>query len=150
MSKPILETGRILQIAFIVSDVEAAAAKYAKLFGIDTPPVSVSGAYEDAHTEYWGKPSKARCKMAFIDLDNIQLEFIEPDEEESDWKKSLEEKGDCLHHIAFEVKGMKDQIASLKETGIECIQKGDYPGGRYAFMDTEKEYMVKFELLEND
>ena len=83
-------------------------------------------------------------------LDNIQLEFIEPDEEESDWKKSLEEKGDCLHHIAFEVKGMKDQIASLKETGIECIQKGDYPGGRYAFMDTEKEYMVKFELLEND
>ena len=57
MSKPILETGRVLQIAFIVSDVEAAAAKYAKLFGIDTPPVSVSGAYEDAHTEYWGKPS---------------------------------------------------------------------------------------------
>ena len=113
MSKPILETGRVLQIEFIVSD---------------------------AHTEYWGKPSKARCKMAFIDLDNIQLEFIEPDEEESDWKKSLEEKGDCLHHIAFEVKGMKDQIASLKETGIECIQKGDYPGGRYAFMDTEKEY----------
>ena len=44
MSKPILETGRVLQIAFIVSDVEAAAAKYAKLFGIDTPPVGVSGA----------------------------------------------------------------------------------------------------------
>lgn len=150
MSKPILKTGRVLQIAFIVSNVEEAAAKYAKLFGIETPPVSMSGDFEEAHTQYLGKPSPARCKMAFINLDNIQLEFIEPDENDSDWKRSLEEKGDSLHHIAFEVKGMKEQIENLNDTGIACIQKGDYTGGRYAFMDTEKEYMVKFELLEND
>lgn len=150
MREPILETGRVLQIAFIVSDVQAAAEKYAKLFGIETPQVCMSGGYEEAQTEFMGKPSPARCKMAFINLDNIQLEFIEPDENDSDWKRSLEEKGDSLHHIAFEVRGMKKQIESLERDGAQCVQKGEYPGGRYAFMDTAKKYMVKFELLEND
>lgn len=150
MKEPILETSRVLQIAFIVSDVQAAAEKYAKLFGIETPPVSMSGGYEEAQTEFMGKPSSARCKMAFINLDNIQLEFIEPDENDSDWKRSLAEKGDSLHHIAFEVKGMKKQIESLEKDGAQCVQKGEYPGGRYAFMDTAGKYMVKFELLEND
>lgn len=150
MREPVLKTSKVLQIAFIVSDVQAAAEKYARLFGIETPQVSMSDGYEKAQTVFMGKPSPARCKMAFIDLDNIQLEFIEPDENDSDWKRSLEEKGNSLHHIAFEVKDMKKQIKSLEEDGAQCIQKGEYPGGRYAFMDTADEYMVKFELLEND
>lgn len=150
MREPILETSRVLQIAFIVADVQAAAEKYAKLFGIETPQVCMSGGYEEAQTEFLGKPSPARCKMAFIDLDNIQLEFIEPDENDSDWKRSLAEKGDSLHHIAFEVKGMKKQIESLEKDGAQCVQKGEYPGGRYAFMDTSDKYLIKFELLEND
>lgn len=150
MEKAILKTSKVLQIAFIVADVEAAAKKYAALFGIEVPPICLSGAYEDALTEYKGEPSVARCKMAFIDLDNIQLEFIEPDEHDSDWKASLEAAGDSLHHIAFEVKGMKAQIANLEGKGMECVQKGEYQGGRYAFIDSSDQYMVKFELLEND
>lgn len=150
MKEQVLETSKVLQIAFIVSDVQAASQKYARLFGIEPPQVSISDGYEKAQTVFMGKPSPARCKMAFINLDNIQLEFIEPDENDSDWKRSLEEKGDSLHHIAFEVKGMQQQIDNLEKEGVQCIQKGEYPGGRYAFMDTAKEYMVKFELLEND
>ncbi len=93
-------------------------------------------------------PAAQRCKFDTLLLAAGSL--IEPDENDSDWKRSLEEKGDSLHHIAFEVKGMKKQIESLEEDGAQCIQKGEYPGGRYAFMDTADEYMVKFELLEND
>ena len=150
MKEAILKTNRMLQVAFIVSDVQKAAEKYANLFGIEVPPVTVSGTYEEAQTVYLGKPSMARCKMAFINLDNIKLEFIEPDENDSDWKKSLEENGDSLHHIAFEVKNMKERIECLEAQGISCIQKGEYPGGRYAFMDSADKYMIKFELLEND
>ena len=150
MEKEILKTTRVLQIAFIVKDVKAASEKYARLLGIEAPEVSWSGGYEEALTQYLGKPSNARCKMAFINLDNIQLEFIEPDENDSDWKASLEAKGDSLHHIAFEVKGMKEQIEALEKEGMACVQKGEYPGGRYAFIDSGEQYMVKFELLEND
>lgn len=150
MKEAILKTNKMLQVAFIVADVEKAAETYARLLGVETPPVTISGAYEEAQTVYLGKPSPARCKMAFINLENIQLEFIEPDENDSDWKKSLEENGDSLHHIAFEVKGMKEQIERLEKEGMPCIQKGEYPGGRYAFIDSKDTCMVKFELLEND
>lgn len=150
MNKPVLNTTKVLQIAFIVKDAEAASKKYARLLGIEATEVSWSGAYEEAQTVYKGQPSQARCKMAFLNLDNIQLEFIEPDENDSDWKESLERDGEGLHHIAFEVKGMGEQIERLEAEGMPCVQKGEYPGGRYAFIDSKQPYMVKFELLEND
>lgn len=150
MNKPVLNTTKVLQIAFIVKDAEAASKKYARLLGIESTEVSWSGAYEEAQTVYKGQPSQARCKMAFLNLDNIQLEFIEPDENDSDWKESLERDGEGLHHIAFEVKGMGEQIERLEAEGMPCVQKGEYPGGRYAFIDSKQPYMVKFELLEND
>ncbi len=46
MREPVLKTSKVLQIAFIVSDVQAAAEKYARLFGIETPRVSMSDGYE--------------------------------------------------------------------------------------------------------
>lgn len=150
MTDAILPSRKVLQVAFIVHDVEATAKKYATLLGVETPKVVWSGTYEQAQTQYLGKPSNARCKMAFLDLDNIQLEFIEPDENDSDWKASLEANGDALHHIAFEVKDMKARIEQLEQNGMKCIQKGEYEGGRYAFLDTKDDYMVKIELLEND
>lgn len=52
MKEAILKTNRMLQVAFIVSDVQKAAEKYANLFGIEVPPVTVSGTYEEAQTVY--------------------------------------------------------------------------------------------------
>ncbi len=92
MREPVLKTSKVLQIAFIVSDVQAAAEKYARLFGIETPRVSMSDGYEKAQTVFMGKSSPARCKMAFIDLDNIQLEFIPASNEPSG---CLQTFGDC-------------------------------------------------------
>ncbi len=93
MREPVLKTSKVLQIAFIVSDVQAAAEKYARLFGIETPRVSMSDGYEKAQTVFMGKSSPARCKMAFIDLDNIQLEdFIPAGNEPSG---CLQTFGDC-------------------------------------------------------
>lgn len=150
MKEPILKSTRVLQIALLVEDVEEAAKKYAKLFGVEVPQIVVSGAYEDALTEYKGKPTEARCKMAFFNLDNVQLEFIEPDDKESNWRDMLNANGEGFHHIAFDVKGMKEQLERFEQNGVGLIQKGEYPGGRYAFVDSSDQYKIMFELLEND
>lgn len=150
MKKPILNSRKVLQVALLVEDVEASAKKYAKLFGVEVPQVVVSAPYEEALTEYKGKPTEARCKMVFFDLDNIQLEFIEPDNKESNWRDTLNAKGEGFHHIAFSVKEMKKQLETLEQNGVGLIQKGEYPGGRYAFVDSADQYKIMFELLEND
>lgn len=150
MGEPILKSTKVLQVALLVADIEATAKKYAELFGVPVPKIILSGAYEEAQTQYLGKPTEARCKMAFFDLDNIQLELIEPDDNESNWKDTLNKHGEGFHHIAFEVKGMKEQLNRFEQNGVSLIQKGEYTGGRYAFVDTTDQYKIMFELLEND
>jgi catechol 2,3-dioxygenase-like lactoylglutathione lyase family enzyme len=150
MEEAILKSTKVLQVALLVADAEKTAEKYAKLFGVPVPPVVLSGTYEEALTEYKGKPTPARCKMVFFDLDNIQLEFIEPDGEASNWRDTLNERGEGFHHIAFDIKGMKEQLDRFEQNGVSLVQKGEYPGGRYAFVDSADQYKIMFELLEND
>jgi hypothetical protein len=45
---------------------------------------------------------------------------------------------------------MKERIAELKENGIPLLQTGEYTGGRYAYLDANKDLKVLIELLEND
>lgn len=83
-------------------------------------------------------------------MGSLQLELIEPDHEPSTWRDYLNEHGERVHHIAFVAEGMKDKIMLLEGKGFPLQQKGEYTGGRYAYLDTFKELKVVLELLEND
>ena len=54
------------------------------------------------------------------------------------------------HHIAFEIKGMPERITYLATQGGPLLQRGDYTGGRYAYIDSAEPLGVILELLEND
>jgi hypothetical protein len=45
---------------------------------------------------------------------------------------------------------MKEKIALLEGNQMQLLQKGEYTGGRYAYMDTFKQLKVLVELLEDD
>jgi len=146
----LLGTKVITQIGILVEDIEKVSRAYASFFGIEVPPIIVTDALEIAQTEYMGQPSEARAKLAFFDMGSLQLELIEPDHHESTWRNYLNEHGEGPHHIAFAIEGMKEKIQLLNEQGFTLQQKGEYTGGRYAYMDTFRELKVLIELLEND
>jgi hypothetical protein len=69
----------------------------------------------------------------------------------STWRDHLERRhGDSLHHIAFRIQGMGEKVAWLEGHGIQLIQKGEYTGGRYAYLDGAGRLGAILELLEND
>jgi catechol 2,3-dioxygenase-like lactoylglutathione lyase family enzyme len=151
MGNGFVGTNLVCQVGLVVRDVEQTAKDYAEFLGMDNPPVVESGTYEEAHTQYKGEPSLARCKMAFFNItDNFQLELIQPDEEKSTWRDGLDENGEGFHHLAFFIKGTKEKIDFLESKGFPLLQKGDYPGGRYAYVDTRSKLKMIIELLEND
>ena len=119
---------------------------------LDTPipETIVSGTREEAETEYLGAPSDARCKLAFFEMGNTTVELIEPDENPSCWRDFLDRNGPGCHHIAFKVGGMKKKIAAFEKGGHPLLQKGEFTGGRYAYLDTEPELGILVELLEFD
>ena len=141
--------GRIVQVGVVVKDIEKAAAAYADLLGVAVPKWSWTDTEDKAHTQFKGRPSPARAKLAFIELKNITLELIEPDSNPSTWREFLNTKGEGVHHIAFEIKGMDGKIALLGQKGMPLLQKGDYEGGRYAYIDGTAGLGLILELLEN-
>lgn len=140
----------ITQIGILVNDIEKVSAAYADFFGVDQPEIGITDTADIARTNYNGGKTEARAKLAFFDMGSLQLELIEPDHQPSTWRDYLNEHGEGLHHIAFAVEGMKDKIMLLEGKGFPLQQKGEYTGGRYAYMDTFKELKVILELLEND
>ena len=144
-----LGTRVIVHVALVVKDIEKSAKAYADVLGVPVPKWELTDSVEKAHTIYRGQASKAQAKRAFIELQNIVIELIEPVGGPSTWRDFLEAKGEGLHHIAFEVKDMDKRIADLKLKGLPLIQTGDYTGGRYAYLDGTAELALILELLEN-
>ncbi len=153
MSK-ILEHVRFSQVGFVVHDLETTKQVYAALFGVPVPPTVTGGEYEVTHCSIAGKPApEAKCKMAFFDLrPGVQLELIEPNEAPSVWRDILNEKGEGIHHIAFNVDDTDAVVKVLQEEyGADVEQHGLYgdASGQYTYLNAEKKLKCRIELLES-
>ena len=150
MTNQPLGTTTVTQVGIIVSDIETKARAWADVFGLPVPEIIITDTVDVAQTEYDGEPSQARAKLAFFHLGQVDLELIEPIGGPSTWKDQLDRHGESLHHIAFVIKGMKEKVAYLDSKGIPLIQRGEYTGGRYAYVDGTIQLGAVLELLEND
>jgi catechol 2,3-dioxygenase-like lactoylglutathione lyase family enzyme len=150
MGKGILGTELVVQVGILVRDIKKTAKVYEDFLGVK-PRFDLTGPIEESQTQYLGKPSKARAQLAFFKVGpNLEIELIEPDTEPSTWRHDLDANGEGVHHIAFFVKGMKEAIAALAKREMPLLQKGEYPGGRYAYIDANEQLKLVLELLEND
>lgn len=143
---------RPIHVAMMVHDIEAAVASWSKMLGAEPSVRHVTDPYEESLTEYKGTPTPARLKMALFDTGDFQIELGEPvsREEPSVWADHLNERGDGLHHIGYRVDGMDRVIAALEDLGMPLLQRAEFEGGRYAYMDSESSLGAMIELLEFD
>ncbi len=152
MSCPLQDT-RLAQIGFIVKDIEKTKLEFARFFDVPVPPTVNSGEYSVTKTEYRGKAApEAQCKMTFFYFGDLQMELIEPNDVPSAWREHLEQHGEGIHHLAFNVKGMQMNIENCENWGMKLLQKGEYRrgDGRYAFLDASDSLKMVVELLERD
>lgn len=150
MPNPRIDEQVIFQVAFVTDDIEKTKRWFAEMFSMEVPQTIVTAPRAESQTEYNGSPSDARCKLAFFEFGNVTVELIEPDEKPSCWRDVLEQKGPGFHHFAFKIKGMKDKIAAFEKDGYPLVQRGEFQGGRYAYLDTQKGFGALVELLEFD
>ena len=149
MSENLLGTSVVCQVAIITADIERASKAWADLLSVDVPPWSLTAEASESHISYRGETTEARAKLAFFDMGQVRLELIEPVGRPSTWGEFLDEHGDGIHHIAFFVKGMDGVLARLEANDVPAVQRGDYTGGRYGYVDGSKKLGAVLELLEN-
>jgi methylmalonyl-CoA/ethylmalonyl-CoA epimerase len=151
MKRNILGTTVVTQVAILVHDIEKTAQRYADFFGVERPAVILTDTQDKTGALYRGSPTPARAKLAFFKVGpSLDLELIEPDRAPSTWREALDRNGEGVHHIAFQIRGMKEKVADLQAEGMPLLQSGEYTGGRYAYVDATRDLKVILELLEND
>ena len=127
----VVGTNLFAQVGFIVRDVETTKRKWAAFLGVDVPETQPMGDYAVTGTTFMGQPApKAICNMAFFDVGpGLQLELIEPNDEPSTWRNFLNEHGEGMHHIDFQVRNSARQVANAEAAGLKLVQHGVYGDG---------------------
>jgi len=122
-------------IGAIVRDMDEAVRYYASL-GIFT-----------FQPEFGGGTGRARLRMAEMGPNRIEL--IAPSEGPPLFREFLDAKGEGIHHMAFTVESLDNEIAKLTAKGIPVITSMRRPDGSgIAFFDLRKHGGVVIELMQ--
>jgi catechol 2,3-dioxygenase-like lactoylglutathione lyase family enzyme len=140
----------VIQIGIVVRDLDAKVEAWSAFLGTAPTWTGETGPVEETHATYMGDLTPARCRQAIFDLGQCSLELIEPIGQPSTWTDFLEDRGEGLHHVAFRVDGMAEGIGRLQEAGNPLVQSGEFPNGRYAYLDAAETLATVVELLEHD
>ena len=76
----------------------------------------------------YDKPLDIELKQLCTKIGDIELELIQPGEEESPWKDFLDSKGEGIQHLGFKVDDLKDVIAKLVKQGASVFVTGKARG----------------------
>lgn len=98
---------KIEHIGIAVKNLEEANELYAKLFG--------KPSYKTEVVE------SENVKTSFFKVGNNKIELLEATEEDSIIAKFIEKKGEGMHHIAFEVENINEEIKRLKSEGFVVL-----------------------------
>lgn len=148
----IVGTHLVAQVGLIVKDIEETKRKWAAFLGVEVPPTQPIGDYAVTQTRFQGEPApEAYCWMAFFDVGpGLQLELIQPNDQPSTWRNFLLEKGEGIHHVAFQVRDSAAVVANAEANGLKQVQRGVYGdgSGEYNYLEAPDLKCI-VELLES-
>ena len=93
-----------------------------------------------------------KVKTAFFMVGQTKIELLESTDPEGPIGKFLEKKGEGLHHIAFAVNGLQDQLTAMETKGIQLIDRAPRKGAeglQIAFLHPKSTKGVLTELCES-
>lgn len=111
---------RLMQIGIVVRDAEITTERWKKILGWE--PYRFGSVLKVTDKSYLGKPEDFKFKSAFYKFPNIDIEQIQPLHGKSCWQDFLDERGEGIHHILFEVDDSR-VLNELENQGITSIQK---------------------------
>lgn len=124
-------------VAIAVNDLEAAIAYYEKAFGatVDHREVVESDGVEEA----------------LLKVAESYIQLLTPTRPDSPVAKSLEKRGEGLHHIGYRVANCAEALRAMTEAGAIAIDKAPRPGSRgttVAFVHPKGSFGTLIELVQ--
>ena len=127
---------RIDHIAIAVNNVDEALKDYQSVLNVD-------------RLEFEVVPNE-KVKVAMLELQDTRIELMEPTSSDSPIKKLLNERGECIHHIAITADDIEKDVAKASAKGMKMLgglRSGSY-GRRITFIHPKSLHGVLTELCE--
>lgn len=105
---------KIDHIGIAINNLESGTALFSKLFN-----------REPFHRE---ELEQMHLDAVFYQLEDTKVELLHPQNEQSTVYKFLENKGQGIHHVAFEVEDIYAEMQRLKEEGFQPLSEKPYKG----------------------
>ena len=124
-------------VGIAVKDLEASLAVYRRLMDV-----------AEMRTEV----ESQKVKVALIEVGGASLELLEPLSPDSAIAKFIAERGEGLHHIAFEVDDIEASMEDFKSKGFRFLYDEPMPGkfgSRVNFMHPKETGRVLIELTQH-
>jgi len=127
---------RIHHVAVVVRDLERALGFYRDTLGLAVQKVETL--------------VEQGVKAALLDIENSEIELLEPLSTESGIGRFLERRGEGLHHVCFTTPDIRAEMADLKARGVELIDEEPRRGiaGLICFLHPRAHAGVLVELVE--
>jgi hypothetical protein len=140
-----------VQIGIVVKDLDRTVKMLSEIFGmgpfrmITYPP----GGPEEAGLTLRGEPAQFSHRLAFANLGPIELEIVQPLTGESTLTEFLDEHGEGIQHIRFNVDELQPVMDYLSTKGVQPLMAGNgiRQGTRWAHLDTADKVGFTVEIM---
>jgi methylmalonyl-CoA/ethylmalonyl-CoA epimerase len=133
-----MKPSHIEHIGIAVSDLETAIGFYEKVLGLSCYNIE--------------EVPEQKVRTAFFMVGQTKIELLESTDPEGPIGKFIEKKGEGIHHIAFAVKNIEDQLVHAETNGVRLIDSVPRKGAEgldIAFLHPKSASGVLIELCEN-
>lgn len=146
---------KIEQIGIVTRDVRAMAKRYEEIYGVG-PWVIADGEggldpkYQAVDLTVRGERRDFGVSLAWAKVGEIEIELIQPLDEESDYGKFLREHGEGIHHISL-VTDVPQFKEAMKKRGIPELMTGRVPGVEtWIYYDSAPELGMTVEIHDRE
>lgn len=133
------------QICMVVKDLRKTADYYQNVLGIG--PFVFPEIHYDSIT-YRGQPAHGYWEMAFARMGAFELELSCSVRSPNIYEDFLNQHGEGLHHIGFDIPQLDPIIARAESLGIRVLMSGRTPRGGFAHLDTTRYGGTIFEIIQ--
>lgn len=137
--------GRLIQIGFVVPDLDRAIASMTSKFGtgrfMPLPP--------NPH-EVWfrGRMEMSNYQLAFGYMGEMNIELIMPLSGRNVYAEYLDRvPGGGVHHLGYQVEDFDVATVQMEARGFSAVQKGSFGGTRFNYYEAPEAPGIMTEIL---
>lgn len=131
-----IASGPIVQVAWVVTDLDAAEQLFAGQFGTGAWTRLEAIHFAPDSCTYRGQPADFTADVSLAYSGDLQLELIRPVSGDSIYTEFLAASGPGLHHVCWEVDDLEAAVAAAGRAGLDVLQRGTMAGMmEFAYVD---------------